>query len=453
MMSDDMTLLREYAGCNSEEAFAALVSRHVNLVYSVALRQVRDPHLAEEITQAAFIILARKAKSLGPETILPGWLCRTARYVSANALTTQHRRQRREQEAFMESTLNSGCDAPSQPADENVWRQIAPLLDDALARLGQKDHDALVLRFFENKSLGEVGAAIGASEDTARMRVNRALEKLRKFFTKRGVRSTAETIAGTISANSVQAAPAALAKSVTAVAIAKGATASLSTITLIKGALKIMAWTKAKTAIVAGACVLLTAGTATIGAISLDEGFFKPEAHVVGIPSDWTVQHGSPDQWSWSDGQFNGHSSTGDTMLLSSKEYGNATISAIISTTNRQASLALRMQDAANGYFALFIPNDTPWAAKNGGGQIVLGKRISDHQKTLATYRGEWLVAAGQSAKLTFSAKGSMLEIRLNDHVVLQKDDSDFASGSIGLRVYGDKAGTCDATFSNVTYR
>ena len=104
-MNDDLTLLREYARHNSEEAFAALVSRHVNLVYSVALRQVRDAHLAEEITQAVFIILARKAGSLGPKTILSGWLCRTARYASANALTIQRRRQHREQEAYMQSIL------------------------------------------------------------------------------------------------------------------------------------------------------------------------------------------------------------------------------------------------------------------------------------------------------------------------------------------------------------
>jgi RNA polymerase sigma factor (sigma-70 family) len=248
-MTDDMTLLREYAGRNSEEAFAALVSRHVNLVYSVALRQVRDPLMAEEITQAVFIILARKAKSLGPKTILPGWLCRTARYVSANALTIQRRRERREQEAYMQSTLNE--------PESDAWGQIAPLLDDALAGLAQKDHDALVLRFFENKSLGEVGLAIGASEDTTRMRVNRALEKLRTFFLKRSVSSSTETIAETISANSVQAAPAALAKSVTAIAIAKGAAASGSTLVLVKGALKAMAWTKLQYALVIGAAVLL----------------------------------------------------------------------------------------------------------------------------------------------------------------------------------------------------
>ncbi len=259
MKNDDLTLLREYARNNSEEAFAALVSRHVNLVYSVALRQVRDPHLAGEITQAVFIILARKADALGPQIILPGWLCRTARYASANALTIQRRRQRREQEAHMQSILNE-----AEPMQEETWNQIAPLLDGAMEQLGQKDHDALVLRFFENKNFTEVGAALGASEDAAKMRVNRALEKLRKFFTKRGVSSTTAIIAGTISANSVQAAPVALAKSVTAVAIVKGAAASGSTLTLIKGALKIMAWTKAKTAIVIGAGILLAGGTATI---------------------------------------------------------------------------------------------------------------------------------------------------------------------------------------------
>ena len=129
-MSDDMALVREYAQSNSEQAFATLVSRHINLVYSVALRQVGDSHLAEEIAQGVFIILAKKAKSLGPKTIIAGWLCRTARYVSAHALRDQRRRQFREQKAYMQSIQNEP--APS------VWNQMAPLLDEALERLAER---------------------------------------------------------------------------------------------------------------------------------------------------------------------------------------------------------------------------------------------------------------------------------------------------------------------------
>jgi uncharacterized protein (TIGR03435 family) len=253
---DDIALLKEYAESGSEAAFTALVERHVNLVYSAALRSVGNAHAAQEIAQAVFIILARKAKSLGGKTVLSGWLYQTARLTAANYSRTEIRRQHREQEAYMQSILN-------EPESE-AWRQIAPLLDDAMGRLGEKDRDAIVLRFFENKNLREVGLALGASEDAAKMRVNRALEKLRKIFTKRGVTHSAAIIAGAVSANSVQAAPAALAKTISAVAVAKGAAASTSTLTLIKGALKIMAWTKAKTAIVSGVVVLLAAGTTTI---------------------------------------------------------------------------------------------------------------------------------------------------------------------------------------------
>src|SRR4051812_21046146 len=118
---ESMALLREYAQSNSEQAFTALVSQYVSLVYSVALRQVHDAHLAEEIAQTVFIVLARKAKSLSSKTILASWLCRTARYVSADTLKSQRRRQFREQESRVQSTLNQPDPAP--------WNQIAPLLD------------------------------------------------------------------------------------------------------------------------------------------------------------------------------------------------------------------------------------------------------------------------------------------------------------------------------------
>jgi RNA polymerase sigma factor (sigma-70 family) len=253
---DDITLLREFAAAESEAAFAALVERHVNLVYSTALRRVGGAHAAQEITQAVFIILARKAKSLGAKTVLAGWLHQTTRLTAANFLRGEIRRQKREQEAYMQSALNE--------SGPEVWPQIAPLLDDALGKLGERDRNAIVLRFFENRNLREVGAALGASEDAAKMRVNRALEKLRKIFTKRGVIFSAAAIAGAVSANSVHAAPVGLAKTISAVAVAKGAAAGGSTLALVKGALKIMAWTKAKTAVVVSVGVLLAVGTTTV---------------------------------------------------------------------------------------------------------------------------------------------------------------------------------------------
>jgi RNA polymerase sigma factor (sigma-70 family) len=257
MTPEDMELVQDYARHGSEQAFTTLVSRHVNLVYSVAWRQLRDTHLAEEVTQATFIILARKADSLGPTTVLSAWLCRAAHFAAANALRTQRRRQGREQEAYMQSLSDQSAPSP----DPAAWANIAPLLDSALAGLREKDQIAIVLRFFEGKDLKEVGATLGVSENAAHKRVSHALEKLRRYFSKCGVHSTTAIIAETISAHSIQAAPLALAKSITAVAIAKGVTATGSTLTIIKGALKIMAWTKMKTTVVAGVGILLAAGT------------------------------------------------------------------------------------------------------------------------------------------------------------------------------------------------
>src|SRR5271154_290731 len=133
---DDIALLKQFAENDSELAFAEIVSRHLNLVYSTALRSIGDPHAAQEIAQAVFIILARKAKSLGAKIILSGWLYQTTRLTAANFLRTEIRRRNREQEAFMQSTLNE--------SESEAWLQIAPILDDAISKLGGKDRDAIV---------------------------------------------------------------------------------------------------------------------------------------------------------------------------------------------------------------------------------------------------------------------------------------------------------------------
>jgi RNA polymerase sigma factor (sigma-70 family) len=220
--TDDSVLLRQYAENHSDEAFAELVMRHLNLVYSVALRHIGNPHNAEEITQAVFVILAKKAAQLRHAKALSSWLFQVTRLTATNFVRSEMRRHRREEEAQMRSILN-------EPGSE-VWPAIAPWLDEVVAGLREKDRQAIVLRFYEGRNLREVGLALGLSEDAAEKRVNRALEKLRNIFAKRGVSSTTAIIAGTISANSVQAAPVALAKSVTAVAIAKGAAGGMASL-------------------------------------------------------------------------------------------------------------------------------------------------------------------------------------------------------------------------------
>src|SRR5688572_2669812 len=198
-MSDtDLELLARYTRQHADEAFAELVKRHLGLVYSAALRQVRSPQLAEEVAQSVFTDLARSAPRLKPNTVLTAWLYKVTRRTAINVVRGEARRRLREQIALEMNAMNANADD---------WMQIEPLLDEAMHALDDADRTAVLLRFFENKGLREVGQTLGTTDDTARKRVNRALERLREFFAKRGVAVGTTGLVMTISANAVQAAP------------------------------------------------------------------------------------------------------------------------------------------------------------------------------------------------------------------------------------------------------
>jgi RNA polymerase sigma factor (sigma-70 family) len=216
----DAQLLRDYAERREEAAFSELVARHMDLIYSAAWRQVGAPDLAADIAQSVFIDLARKAPTLAGklpgEASLVGWLYRSTRFAALNHLRDDRRRLAHERQA-MEQLLANSETAPD-------WNCIRPVLDEAMESLDEADRDAVLLRYFKNHDFRAVGLALGISDDAAQKRVSRAVERLREFFSKRGVAVGAGGLVVAISANAVQAAPAGLAPAISSAAALVGAT-------------------------------------------------------------------------------------------------------------------------------------------------------------------------------------------------------------------------------------
>lgn len=282
LLMDDMQLLRAYVTEGSEKAFETILNRHLNLVYSTALRQVRDPDLAGEVTQTTFIILARKAGSLSSGTVLAGWLYKTAQFAAARALRTEARRREREMEAArMQSE-----------ADDSIWDQLSPILDQAMADLGETDRNALVLRYFENKTAKDVGIALGINEAAAQKRLTRAIDKLRTFCTSKGVVLSAAGLTALLSANAVKAAPAGVAVA-TAAALKSGAVTA-STSSLTSGTLKLMAWAKMKWAALMG----LGVATAALGTAAFFQYEHASEPHYQHRPiTSWLARLDNHDEF------------------------------------------------------------------------------------------------------------------------------------------------------------
>ncbi len=247
MTQTDAQLLDRFARNGSEDAFAEIVRRNLNLVFSAALRQVRRPQLAEEITQSAFVDLARQARKLAPNTILSAWLYQVTRRTAIDVLRRESRRQLREQVAHELNAMN---------APDTDWTHIEPLLEEGMDALEEKERAALLLRFFERKSLAEVGAALGVNEDAARKRVSRSVQRLREFFVRRGVSVSEIGLTATITSNAIQAAPAALGPAIISAALVSGTTAAVSATAISK----IIAMTTIQKALVATTLVAAAAG-------------------------------------------------------------------------------------------------------------------------------------------------------------------------------------------------
>ena len=247
---NDWDLLKEWTEHGSHEAFRSLVERHLRLVYSVARRSVGSPSHAEEVTQAVFVMLAQKGPSLPGRTVLAGWLYRATRFVALELVRKEARQQAKHDElARMETS-------------EPLWEQVRPVLEDALDGISRNERDAIMLRFFEDRSLREVGAELNISEEAARKRVDRGLEQLRKLLARQGIATSSGLLSATLATHAVQSPPPGFADFLISNVATKS---SMSTAALVTNTLKLMAWTKTKTVIETALAALLILGVGTVG--------------------------------------------------------------------------------------------------------------------------------------------------------------------------------------------
>ncbi len=273
----DWALLRRYVESNSQDAFAALVSRHLSMVYTTCLRELRDASLAEDAAQSVFIILAAKASKLSARTNLAGWLFQTARFAAKNARTRQTRRERHELEAMRQS-----IQARTEHEDA-AWGDAEPFINQAVAKLSPGEREAILLRYWDNLRLAEVGASLGVTEEAARKRITRALMRLRTQLERQGVALGAATLAAALSAKAAHSAPPALAPSIARITLHTTGVGVLNlglippaAQQLSKGTLKAMKVAQLKTIGAVAAATVVAGGAA----VKIVQGHLVPDPKI-----------------------------------------------------------------------------------------------------------------------------------------------------------------------------
>ena len=262
---DDRTLLQEYRKTGSEEAFTELVNRYHDMVYSVCMRHIHDPGLARDAAQAVFLALSKNAGNIRKNAV-PAWLMKAAKNAAINIIKMEVRRKKHEKEA--------GHMRQGRSFLNPEWAQVAPVLDDALLSLSEKDRYAVILRYFRDKPHAEIGHVLGMSEDAAQMRVKRAVSKLKKFFSRKGVALSVGILTGFLTENAVEAAPAGSGQACISAVFGKagGGTISENISAVSKGVMRMMLWEKIKTAACAAFLVLTIAAAALLGVLHAQEG-------------------------------------------------------------------------------------------------------------------------------------------------------------------------------------
>jgi RNA polymerase sigma factor (sigma-70 family) len=237
LLTLDHDLLAEFKHGGNAAAMDQLVRRHVDSVYAAAKRQVHDPHLAEDITQAVFIMLFRKAKTIRSDVKLTRWLFAATRYAVANARRAESRRKTHERAAAAE---RPDAIEPIHVDAEDRAKTLA-LLDEAIADLRPHDRDLVLMRYWQGRNLASAGAALGISHDSARQRLSRAVDRMRKFFSARGV-TLGAAAALVILETSAEKAPAAVVGAISRATLQ----ATPSALAIAKGTQMMMFWTKIK---------------------------------------------------------------------------------------------------------------------------------------------------------------------------------------------------------------